>query len=86
VAYYKEIKGKKYDGALLDLADKLVGGKGDGRISEEDAKKLLKAVKDGDAYTEVEKATVSYLRSNYKWTEAADSWFRTEVSKWAATK
>jgi hypothetical protein len=29
---------------------------------------------------------MSYVRDNYKWTEAADEWFRTEISKWAASK
>ncbi len=86
MSYYKTIDGHKYDGELIDLADKLTAGAGDGQISVEDAKSLYKAVADGDVYTDIEKATVSYLRDNYKWTDAADQWFRTEVHKWAATK
>ncbi len=86
MAYYKTIDGNKYDGELLELAEKLTSGAGDGRLSVADAGQLLEAVKDGDSYTDIEKATVSYIRDNYKWTEAADEWFRTEIRKWAATK
>lgn len=86
MGYYKTIDGNKYDGALIELADKLTSGTGDGRLSKEDAAQLLDGVKDGDAYTDIEKDTVKYLRENYNWTEAADEWFRAEIRKWAATK
>ena len=86
MSYYKTIDGIKYDGELLELADKLIAGSGDGRLSKDDAAKLLLAVKDASSYTDIEKATVKYLRENYKWTEAADEWFRTEIRSWAATK
>lgn len=80
--YYKSIEGVKYKKAILDLADESVAGKGDGRISLEDAQKILNAVKDGDTYTEVEKATMKYVRDNYKWTDEANDWFRKEIKKW----
>lgn len=86
MAYYKTVDGKKYDGELIELAEKLTAGSGDGRISMEDAKALLEAVMDGNSYTDIEKDTMSYIRENFKWTEAADEWFRTEIRKWAATK
>ncbi|MCZ4409105.1 hypothetical protein O3Q51_09810 [Cryomorphaceae bacterium 1068] len=86
MGYYKTIDGKKYDGELIELAEKLTAGSGDGRISQADAEKLYDAVKDGDTYTDIEKDTVAYLRDNFKWTDAADEWFRGEVRKWAATK
>ncbi|MCO4814180.1 MAG: hypothetical protein KC454_05670 [Flavobacteriales bacterium] len=86
MSYYKTIDGNKYDGELIELADKLTAGGGDGRISMADAEKIYEAVKDGNSYTDIEKDTVAYLRDNYKWTDAADEWFRTEVRKWAATK
>lgn len=86
MGYYKEIDGKKYDKEILDLAEKLVAGAGDGRISKDDAGKILDAVKDGNAYTDIEKDTVKYVRENFKWTDAADEWFRTEIRSWAATK
>ena len=86
MSYYKTIDGNKYDGELIELADKLTAGGGDGRISMADAEKIYEAVKDGNSYTDIEKDTVAYLRDNYKWTDAADEWFRSEVRKWAATK
>ncbi|HPI23523.1 MAG TPA: hypothetical protein PLE73_10015 [Spirochaetota bacterium] len=84
--YYKKIKGKQYDGHLIRLADESVKGKGDGRISLKDAKKILAAVKDSDAYTDIEKATMHFIRDHYAFTGEANAWFRTEIRKWAATK
>lgn len=86
MGYYKTIDGKKYDGELLELAKKLTAGANDGRISKDDAAQLLDGVKDGDSYTDIEKATVAYIRENFKWTDAADEWFRTEIRKWASSK
>ncbi|MFC2100858.1 hypothetical protein ACFLRZ_03410 [Bacteroidota bacterium] len=86
MGYYKTIEGKKYDGELIELAEKLTSGSGDGRLSQADAEKIYEAVKDGASYTDIEKDTVSYIRENFKWTDAADDWFRTEIRKWAATK
>lgn len=86
MGYYKTIDGVKYDGELIELADKLTYGAGDGRLSKDDASQVFDAVRDGNSYTDIEKGTVKYLRENYKWTDAADEWFRTEIRKWAATK
>jgi hypothetical protein len=86
MSYYKTIDGVKYDAEIIELADKLTSGGGDGRISTADAEELLAAVKDGGSYTDVEKDTMAYVRDNYKWTDAADEWFRGEIRKWAATK
>ncbi|UKN02576.1 hypothetical protein K6119_03500 [Paracrocinitomix mangrovi] len=86
MSYYKTIDGVKYDKEILDLADKLTAGQGDGRLSVDDAGQLLEAVKDGGTYTDIEKETMAYVRDNYQWTDAADEWFRTEIRKWAGTK
>ena len=72
------------DGHLLEMADKAIAGAGDGRISKLDAEQLFAAVQDGGTYTDVEKHTMEYIRDNFKWTESADAWFRTQVSSWAA--
>ena len=71
---------------MLEIADEAVAGEGDGRISIENAQKLLGAVKDANKYTDIEKATMKYIRDNYKFTDASDQWFRTEIQKWARTK
>tara|TARA_R110002111_G_scaffold214433_1_gene277386 strand:+ start:220 stop:480 length:261 start_codon:yes stop_codon:yes gene_type:complete len=86
MTYYKTIDGIKYDKELIELADKLTAGAGDGRLSRVDASELLESVKDAGVYTDVEKDTLAYLRDNYNWTDAADEWFRTQIRKWAATK
>jgi len=85
-SYYKTIDGKQYDREMLEIADEAVAGAGDGRISVEDAQKLLGAVKDANKYTDIEKTTMKYIRENFKFTYAANQWFRTEIRKWAATK
>ncbi|EQA55794.1 OmpA family protein [Leptospira kmetyi] len=84
--YYVTIKGRKYDRELIKLAEEFTSGKRDGRISVNDAKQLLKAVKDNNNYTDIEKHTIEYIRENYKFTEKSDEWFRTEIRKWAAKK
>jgi hypothetical protein len=86
MSYYKTINGKKLDGNLLDLAEKAIAGGGDGRISKMDAQTLLDAVKDGGTYTDIEKDTMEYIRHNFKWTDGADEWFRSQIASWAATK
>jgi hypothetical protein len=85
-SYYKVIDGQKYKRAILNAAEGAVKGSGDGRISQADAERLLKLVKDGDTYTDVEKDTIKYVREKFKWTDSADVWFRSEIRKWAATK
>jgi outer membrane protein OmpA-like peptidoglycan-associated protein len=83
---YKTVKGKKLDKDLLDLAEKAVSGKGDGRISLSDAKMLFDAVKKDGTYSDIEKKTMEYIRDQFKFTESGDKWFRTEIRKWASTK
>jgi hypothetical protein len=86
MSYYRIINGKKYDKELLDLTEKLVKGAGDGQISVADAHQILEKVKDGNAYTDIEKETVSFIRDHFKWTDAADIWFRKEIRIWASKK
>lgn len=85
-SYYTVIKGKKYDRRMLELADGLTSGRGDGRISVNDAKTLLRVVKDSNSYSPTEKATMEYIRKHYKFTKEGDEFFRTEIRKWAGSK
>jgi NACalpha-BTF3-like transcription factor len=84
MTHYKIIEGKKMDSRLLDMAMKAVEGAGDGRISKEDAEKILAAVKDGDVYTDVERETLAYIRHHFKWTDVATEWFTHELTRWQA--
>jgi hypothetical protein len=86
MSYYKTIDGKKMDGNLLDMAEEAVSGAGDGRISKKDAESMLAVVKDSGEYTDVEKDTMEYIRDNFKWTDGADEWFRSQIASWASTK
>ena len=65
VSYYKQIDGKKYDRSLLLLAENLIKGKGDGRISEDDMKKLVNSALDGNKITDCEKKTLKFISKQY---------------------
>jgi nucleoid-associated protein YgaU len=80
------IKGKKFDRSFLDIAEKSVKNKIDGKISINDAQKILKPIKEGNEYTETEKRTIRYIRDKFKFTKEADQFFRKEISKWATKK
>lgn len=84
ISYYKQIDGKRYKAITIKMADESIAGQGDGRISKEDAEKIFATISDGQAYTQVEKDTMRYLRDHYNWTEGADELFRTKVRSWAA--
>lgn len=71
MSYYKSINGVNYDKGLLELADSLTDGRGDGRISEEDAAGLLKDAMDGGKITRIERRTLEYILLNYKCTDKA---------------
>ncbi len=76
MSYYRIIDGHKYDRQLLELADELVGRRGDGRISNDDARQIARALCDGDSITEIERATADYILREYNWTDSAEAWFR----------
>ena len=63
-----------------------VAGKHDHVISVAEAKTILAEALDGGVYTNIEKDTMAYIRSNYKWTDAADDYTRKAVASWAAKK
>ncbi|MCI4669028.1 MAG: hypothetical protein MRZ79_12915 [Bacteroidia bacterium] len=75
MSHYKTIDGKKYEAELLDLADSLSKGSGDGRISVEDAQKLFESASDGKGFTLIEQRTIAYIKEKYSWTQAALHWF-----------
>jgi len=75
-SYYKIINGKKYDRSLLDFAEELTEGGGDGRISEGDAMELARRVKDGWQVTLIERQTLNYILDHYRWTDSALEWWR----------
>ena len=80
------IAGKKYDKAVIDAAK--YGARGDGVISMADSKLILKALRPSgtlrDSYDATEKATMAYVRKNFKFTSAADKLLRGSIAKLAA--
>jgi len=82
--YYKQIKGQKYDKGMLDVVDEATETKD--KLTVDDCKKLFKEVIDGDVYTTIEKATMKYIRENYKFEKDADQWIRKSISSWSAKK
>merc|ERR1719343_1149731 len=61
---------------MLEAAKIATSGKGDGRISSDDARLLCKAARpsaDGrSSYDATEKATMAYIRKTFKFTKAGD--------------
>ncbi len=80
-SYYKTIRGIKYDKAMIEAADKSVSGKKDGRISINDAKKIIKNALDGAGITEVESRTIQYIFDNYNFTSSAMEYFSDYLPK-----
>lgn len=70
-SYYKIIDGLKFDSYLLETADKLIKGQGDGRISIYDVNILLMKIVDSGVITKIEYRTILYILKNYKLTEEA---------------
>lgn len=84
----KTISGKTYDRTILRAAEIATKGKGDGRISAADTKMICRAVRptaDGrSSYSDVEKATMRYVRTHFKFTPTGDTAMRAFIAKMAA--
>tara|TARA_A100001015_G_C14946936_1_gene695054 strand:+ start:268 stop:708 length:441 start_codon:yes stop_codon:yes gene_type:complete len=75
-SYYKMIDGVNYDRSLLLLADNLVKGQGDGRISENDMKKLVSSALDGNRITDCEKKTLKFITTQFNTTDNAKEYLQ----------
>lgn len=75
MSYYKVIKGIKYDKQLWEVATEFTTGEGDGRIALREIQLLVKLAQDGRGVTDIEKATLHYIRQNFNLTDAAAEWF-----------
>lgn len=84
--YYKTIKGIRYDKEMLEAADEAVSGKKDGRISINDAKKIINKALDGPGITEVESRTLQYIYDNYNFTPSSKEHFATYLTSDTETK
>jgi len=67
----KESPSIQLDTKLLEVAEKMVVGQGDGRISKTDAERLFTMVENKDHLTDLESITLQHIRDYFKWTDAA---------------
>lgn len=81
MSYYKKIEGKNYDAALLEQAEQLTQGQGDGRIAFEDAQQLWAAAQDGPGLTYIEQQTLQYLLQYFAWTDKARQFLQEALEK-----
>lgn len=77
---YTTIDGVKYEKELLELAEKHTTGRNEGKISKDEAAELIESAKDGVAVTEVELATLKYIRETFPFTDAAAQYFDEQLS------
>ncbi len=68
---YVTIDGVKLEKELLELAKKHTTGRGESRISKEEAQELIDSAKDGVKITDTEMATLKYIRENFTFTAPA---------------
>ena len=83
-SYYKIIGGLRFDKKILVEAKKLTEGRGDGRISYEDAQMLWEAVVDSGELKVEENRSIQLVFQQYSWTDKALEWFlarMAEISK-----
>mgnify|MGYP000529200682 CR=1 FL=1 len=80
MSYYKIINGIQYDKLLLDMAEGLTIGRGEGRISELEIQSLVQEAQDKKKITAIELATLHYIRQNYPFTGKAAAWFNAHFS------
>lgn len=76
---YTTIDGVKYETELLDLAKQHTAGKNEGQISKDEAAELIASAKDGSKVTDIELATLKYIRKLYPFTEASARYFDAEL-------
>lgn len=78
-SYYKIINGQRYDRQLLETARQLTEGRGDGRISQQDAEIIWNSVRDAGNITATEKRTLSFLLAQLRWSEKALEWIKSLI-------
>lgn len=75
------IEGEKhYDSVLIDAAELAIEGRGDGRISEDDATLIWRMVESDGKITGVERRTIDYILEAYKCTEPAAAFLRSKLA------
>jgi hypothetical protein len=86
MTYYKTINGKRYDRALLEKATELTQGRGDGRISIEDAQVLFEATQDRGLITTTEVRSLRYILNHFNLTDKAHEWMWEQLRRQTPTQ
>ena len=71
----------KCDRGILDECAKAVEGKGDGRVSLDDAKKVWEKAADGGKVTKTERWTIRHCITHFKFTEGALDFIKEGLEK-----
>jgi len=77
--YYETIDGFKCDRGIIDVCREVIVGQGDGRVSQDDAKKVWEKAADGNKVTNCEKWTLRYCVSSFNWTREAHDWIMAQL-------
>lgn len=77
---YVHIDGVKYEKELLDLAKLHTTGRGEGKISADEAKLLIESAQDGVQVTDTELLTLQYIRKNFEFTDKAAEYFDAQLA------
>jgi hypothetical protein len=76
--YYEKVDGFACDRAVIDACREAMG---DGRVSEEDARKVWEKAADGTQVTDAEKWTLRYCLSSFNWSRPAHDWLLEQLQK-----
>ena len=85
-SHYRQIKGIRYSAALINAAEEMVAGQGDGRISKDDAEKLVVMVGKDGKYSALEKRSLAYVQENFAFTDAGVAFLESKMSAWSDKK
>eukprot|EP00419_Tripos_fusus_P001975 CAMPEP_0172675178 /NCGR_PEP_ID=MMETSP1074-20121228/13128_1 /TAXON_ID=2916 /ORGANISM="Ceratium fusus, Strain PA161109" /LENGTH=188 /DNA_ID=CAMNT_0013492625 /DNA_START=61 /DNA_END=627 /DNA_ORIENTATION=+ len=80
-SYYEKVDGLECDRAIVDACRTAIEGKGDGRVSLDDAKEVFAKVADGGKVTCTERWTMRYCLTEFNWTEPAADWIIEAMEK-----
>ena len=80
-SYYQIIEGVKYDRSALEAAHAAVAGRGDGRVSLEDARAIYAEMIDGGGVTKIEFRTAFKILADFNFTDEAREGFISALAK-----
>ncbi|CAE7217788.1 unnamed protein product [Symbiodinium natans] len=80
MSYCQQIEGVQLDMAVVDACAAAVQGKGNGRVSSEDAHQVFKYIKDDNKVTSNDELwALRYCLTEFNFTEAAGDWITSAV-------